>query len=425
MTRSGKFCPLLLLLVVGISLSVAAKTQYTNYRLVRVWFDSPDQADLLESWEQERGLDVWFIEKLELKYADILMSPKTYMKFLPTFEANGLRVKVIHENIQDLIDLEAKQLAKSKANRANIINKFASFSEINSFLEEVAVNNPSLAKIYQIGNKTLEGRALSVINLKSETSVEPVWIDCGIHAREWVAPATCVYIIDTLINEFNTQPGQSLLAKYDFHICPVVNPDGYEFSRTDTRLWRKNRRPNAGSTCIGVDLNRNYDNQWDSASASKDPCSEVFGGPSAASEPETRAIVDGLSRNQGKWKAFFTLHSYGQWWLTPYGYTQTRVSDYDELERVGNIGAAALAAETPDKTKFVVGSSAEKLYLSSGSSRDFAKDVAKIKYTYTLELRPGQGSADAFYGFLLPEDRLPKVTKETYAGIKAALNAMI
>ena len=44
-----------------------------------------------------------------------------------------------------------------------------------------------------------------------------------------------------------------------------------------------------------------------------------------------------------------------------YGYTATRVSDYDELERVGKIGAAALAAETPDNTKFVVGSSAEKL----------------------------------------------------------------
>ena len=129
-----------------------------------------------------------------------------------------------------------------------------------------------------------------------------------------------------------------------------------------------------------------------------------------------------------------------------YGYTATRVSDYSELERVGLIGAAALARETPDNTKFVVGSSAEKLCkfdettygmsfkqsyfalflqdLSSGSSRDFAKDVAKIKYSFTLELRPGQGSADAFYGFLLPEDRLPRVTKETYAGIKAALNAM-
>ena len=23
-----------------------------------------------------------------------------------------------------------------------------------------------------------------------------VWIDCGIHAREWISPATCQYIID-------------------------------------------------------------------------------------------------------------------------------------------------------------------------------------------------------------------------------------
>ena len=28
------------------------------------------------------------------------------------------------------------------------------------------------------------------------------------------------------------------------------------------RLWRKNRRPNKGSECIGTDLNRNWQFQW-------------------------------------------------------------------------------------------------------------------------------------------------------------------
>ena len=60
---------------------------------------------------------------------------------------------------------------------------------------------------------------------------------------------------------------------------PFANPDGYEvcnellvtldsfmvlqFTWTADRLWRKNRRPPpSGSTCYGVDLNRNYDDHW-------------------------------------------------------------------------------------------------------------------------------------------------------------------
>ncbi|QQP52967.1 Carboxypeptidase B, partial [Caligus rogercresseyi] len=44
-----------------------------------------------------------------------------------------------------------------------------------------------------------------------------------------------------------------------WYIMPLVNPDGYEYTRTTSRLWRKNRAPPPkGSRCFGVDLNRNW-----------------------------------------------------------------------------------------------------------------------------------------------------------------------
>ena len=49
----------------------------------------------------------------------------------------------------------------------------------------------------------------------------------------------------------------------------------YEYSHTNYRLWRKNRRINSGNSCKGVDLNRNWGYQWGGAGASTNPCRYV------------------------------------------------------------------------------------------------------------------------------------------------------
>lgn len=42
-------------------------------------------------------------------------------------------------------------------------------------------------------------------------------------------------------------------------------------------------------------------------------------GPKPQSEKETQAVVNAITANAGNWDAFFNIHSYGNWWLTPYG----------------------------------------------------------------------------------------------------------
>jgi hypothetical protein len=89
-----------------------------------------------------------------------------------------------------------------------------------------------------------------------------VWIDAGIHAREWAAHHTAIYFIDRVgINVFQQNGFVQLLTEYsinptiqhfldtiDFYIVPVLNPDGYKFTWNGTgnstvtqRMWRKNR----------------------------------------------------------------------------------------------------------------------------------------------------------------------------------------
>ena len=54
---------------------------------------------------------------------------------------------------------------------------------------------------------------------------------------------------------------------------------GFTYTQTNDRLWRKNRQTTSGSTCLGHDINRNWDAHWAvTGGASTDPCADDFKG---------------------------------------------------------------------------------------------------------------------------------------------------
>ena len=88
-----------------------------------------------------------------------------------------------------------------------------------------------------------------------------------------------------------------------------MNPDGYEYSRSTDRMWRKNRRKNENSKCDGVDLNRNFDKGYGDYS-SDDPCQEDYRGPEAFSEPEARALRDYVLKLQSENTEYVYTNTY-------------------------------------------------------------------------------------------------------------------
>ena len=61
----------------------------------------------------------------------------------------------------------------------------------------------------------------------------------GIHAREWISPAVVTYMMRELTENITGQ--QELVDGLDWYIVPCVNPDGYAYTWSDDRLWRKTR----------------------------------------------------------------------------------------------------------------------------------------------------------------------------------------
>jgi hypothetical protein len=133
--------------------------------------------------------------------------------------------------------------------------------------------------------------------------------------------------------------------------------------------------------------------------SSNNPCSDTYAGPSADSELETQAIEQAIRKYQGRWDAFFTIHAYGLWWFTNYGFTPSLPLNYDESVQRAQKGVDAIKAV--NGLEFELGSSARILYINSGASEDWAFGVAGVPWTYCLELRPGQTVEDSIYGFAI------------------------
>jgi len=232
---------------------------------------------------------------------------------------------------------------------------------------------------------------------------------CTIHAREWITTTTCMWIIDQLLS---VDPDRAhLLNQFRWIVVPIHNVDGYEFTHTTNRLWRKNRQPNVGSSCIGTDLNRNYAYGWGgNDGSSPDPCSDIFRGSRPFSAPETTAEVNYLQPflDLGRVRAYIDIHSYGAYILSPWGYTAASPRDFPEMNR--NMIAMEAAIRTINGRAYRYGSSSTTLYINSGSTADHMYGEGGVANSYTIECFGNN--------FTPPASFIQPIGREVWAGIK-------
>ena len=57
------------------------------------------------------------------------------------------------------------------------------------------------------------------------TESDHICLITGIHAREWISPATATFFLRSLV-ENQANGTRSLLNDFDVYILPVANPDG-------------------------------------------------------------------------------------------------------------------------------------------------------------------------------------------------------
>ncbi|XP_063829617.1 carboxypeptidase B-like [Ostrinia nubilalis] len=388
------------------------RVDYTGAQVWKVSTEKTGVKQLLRQLRRKNLIQTWAGNGT---YIDVLVKPHAVENVTEALNKENIRYVIVIENLQKMIDEENPPLDENEAElqdrRGHRMNwkQYHRLEDIHGFLDYLAKTYPALVSVKTIG-KSHEGRELKLLRISDgKPTNKAVFIDGGIHAREWISPATVTYFINQIAENFDVESDD--IKNIDWYFLPVLNPDGYEFTHVGDRLWRKNRRSSYGvRQCSGVDLNRNFGYRWGGKGTSNNQCSEIYRGPRAFSEPESKAISDFFKSSAANFTAYLTYHSYGQYLLYPWGYDNVVPPDYKQLDALGQKMAAVI--ENTSGYKYTVGASSNTLYPAAGGSDDWAK-AQGIKYSYTIEL-----SDTGRYGFVLPTTYIEPVAKGSLAALR-------
>uniref|UniRef100_A0A182QI89 Peptidase M14 domain-containing protein n=1 Tax=Anopheles farauti TaxID=69004 RepID=A0A182QI89_9DIPT len=394
-----------------LALAFARAGSYHEFEVYNVRPETQEQLKALLKWRTtEMDVDFWDNPKLGRNAR--LMVAREERKLVEEFlERHDIEYDLVAEDVQELLNQERRcneehnrRIKRDSNSRATVnFEHFWTLDEIYDYLDELALAYTGLVRVSEIG-RTHENRPIKAITISTRGTVDQtrpiVFMDGGIHAREWAGVMSVMYMIHEYVEHSEQYAAQ--LANTDYVIVPVANPDGYVYTHAQNRLWRKNRSP-SNVLCYGVDLNRNFPFQWDRTTTE---CTNNFAGREASSENETKAILALMDQYKAAIRMYLAVHTYGEMILWPWGYDFIHAPNAAELQRLGEQARDALvAAGGPE---YEVGNSSDVLYTASGASDDYAYSLG-VPYAYTIELSGGGKE-----GFDLPASDLARVTSQTF-----------
>jgi hypothetical protein len=316
-------------------------------------------------------------------------------------EAQGVRLKV-WRNSQGLTVAQVDAQQRERGYKV-----WRSFDEPGGIREElyrIAQNHPDIVKLEVIG-KSIQGREIVALKVTENANEIPdgsrpaaLYISAQ-HAREWISVEVNRRLLHYFVRNYSkSNEIRNLLSSTELWFVLVSNPDGYEYTFDEDRLWRKNLRDNDGDGKItsndGVDPNRNFPEHWkyDEEGSSSQLSSETYRGTAPASEPETQAMKGLLDRIG--FESMINYHSFGRLILYPFGW-QEQTAPTDKPIFVALSGTD----RRPAIKGFNPGVGAD-LYITNGETTDYAY-ARDNTLAWTVELSQGKPGN----GFVFPDSR--------------------
>ena len=292
-----------------------------TYQSIRLYDPSPSNIEVVASL----GIPLDHVGGKRGVYLDLTCTKYQSQQLI----AQGLEIEVL---IPDLTSFykERNRPAVSRNFPLGSMQGNYTWDELNTRFDELLALYPNIISERLVIGQSIEGRdiwAFKVSDNPNTNEDEPeVLYTSLIHAREPLSMMNLFYFVQKMGEGYNSDEELTYLVNNrEMWFIPVVNPDGYVFNELiepfGGGMHRKNRKnTNCGNgTMRGVDLNRNFGYEWgaNNTGSSPDPCSDVYRGESAFSEPETQAVRDFILDHD--FKNVLHYHSYSNLYIHAFG----------------------------------------------------------------------------------------------------------
>jgi murein tripeptide amidase MpaA len=359
-----------------ITLIITFISQGYSRETFLIRFSKPSKTLLLECIAEHRDIAAYN----EGNFLDLVVSEYEYSELL--LKGYAFEIRSCDQNPGDAVSKEDRERG------------YKSYDEVVALLRRYESENPELCKVYDIGDsrgKTYVANGISnysnynhdIWALKVSDNVETEEDEPGIfyfgahHARELISVEVPLAILEHIVTGYKTDKNTArTVDNSQIWFVPLVNPDGYRLAVSGSyKKWRKNIRDNNETGMFedlydGVDPNRNYEFGWGGAGASPVSSTNLYRGPSPASESEVQAIQTLLGSHH--FVAGISYHSYSELVIHPYAYSlDAKAPDYTAINQL----AARMAATLPkmdNSGTYEYGPVCQVLYEASGGTEDFA-----------------------------------------------------
>ena len=306
---------------------------------------------------------------------------------------NGINFQVIQDDLTNYYLNRSQPNVDRDFPLGSMLGNYTLLEAMNQ-MDTLSMLYPSFISEKDSIGTSFEGRTIWAFKLSDNPSIdedEPEVLFTGLtHAREPLSMMNLYYFANWICENYNSDlTANYLLDNREMWFIPIINPDGYAYNESISPdgggMHRKNRRPNPpNSSCNmgtqqGVDLNRNYGYNWgeNNSGSSGNPCSAVYRGLSAFSEPETEAISNFILSRE--FSNVLHYHSYSNFLIHSWG--DGSFPDEPDLTTLREIGK-----EMTRYNGYLVGTGTETVgYGVNGDAVDWSYGTAGL-ISYTPEV---------------------------------------
>jgi hypothetical protein len=244
--------------------------------------------------------------------------------------------------------------------------EYHTYEEMTAVLDSLSQAYPEIAFMESLGVSTLDKRIVWGFKVSDNVETnedEPAVLYVSTHhGCEMIGMEYCLYLIDYLLSNYGIDPQATRwIDKTEIWFVPLFNPDGYWAVYTDiNHEWRKNARDTNNNGIFyefedtswtadhdGIDLNRNYDFNWEFG-GSPDSMSSHYRGAFPFSEDENQSMQKLATREM--FQMAISFHSWGEVVIYPWDTDWNGENPPDFPVIVSTVDTVAGRIPTEDRT---------------------------------------------------------------------------